>query len=104
MVGTVTGVEHAAPRVSGTADRFRRVRGRAVLPADGLAARCPVSPLTGSGVPAAAPSIILLRIGAVRPVAGVIHSRLVLSSFRLGFQSALRYHIPRCEISLWFCY
>ena len=44
-----------------------------------------MSPLTGSGVPAAAPSIIPLLIGAVQPVAGAIHSRLVLSPSGSGF-------------------
>jgi hypothetical protein len=47
--------------------------------------RGPVSPLTGSGVPAAEPSIIPLRTGEARPVAGVIHSRLVLSPSGSGF-------------------
>jgi hypothetical protein len=74
-VGTVTGVEHPAARANGTADRFRRVGARIVLPAGGPAVRGPVSPLTGSGTPAAAPSIIPLQIGEARPVAGVTHSQ-----------------------------
>src|SRR6516164_1874983 len=43
-VGTVTGVEHPAARANGTADRFRRVGARIVLPAGG-----PAGP--GPGVP-----------------------------------------------------
>jgi len=74
-VGTVTGVEHPAARADGTTDRFRRVGARIVLPAGGPAVRGPVSPLTGSGTPAAAPSIIPLQIGEARPVAGVTHSQ-----------------------------
>jgi hypothetical protein len=81
----VTGVEHPAPRANGTADRFRRVGGRAVLLVGRLAVWGPVSPLIGSGVPAAGPSIIPLRIGEARPVAGVIHSRFVLSPSGSGF-------------------
>ena len=84
-VGTVTGVEHPAPRANGTADRFRSVGARIVLPAGRPAVRGPVSPLTGSGVPAAGPSIIPLRTGEGQPVAGVIHSRLVLSASASGF-------------------
>ena len=78
-VGTVTGDEHPPPRVNGKADQFRRVRVRIVLLAGGPAVRGRGSLHTGFGVPAAAPSIIRLRIGEARPVAGVIRSRLVLS-------------------------
>jgi hypothetical protein len=84
-VGTVTGVEHPAPRANGTADRFRSVRVRIVLPAGGPAVRGPASPLTGSGVPAAAASIIPLRIGEARRGAGATHSRLALSPSGSGF-------------------
>ena len=71
-VGTVTGVEHPAPRTNGTADRFRHVGVRIVLPAGGPAVWGRGSPLTGSGVPAVAPSIILSQIGEAQPAAGVI--------------------------------
>jgi len=46
---------------------------------------CRVSLPIGSGVPAAGPLIIPLRIGKARPVAGVIHNRLVLSPSGSGF-------------------
>ena len=72
----MTGVEFPAPRANGTADRSRRVGARIVLPAGGPAVRARGSPLTGSGVPAAAPLIIRSRIGAVRLAAGVIRNRL----------------------------
>ena len=74
-VGTVTGVEHPAPRVNGTADRFRRIGFTMVLPAGGPAVRRGGSPPIGSGVPRAGLSIIRSRIGEARPVAGVIHSQ-----------------------------
>ena len=74
-VGTVTGVEHPAPRANGTADRFRRVGARIVFPAGGPAVRGQGSPLTGSGAPAAAPSIIPSPIGAGRLGVGVTHSQ-----------------------------
>jgi hypothetical protein len=105
MVGTVTGVEHPPPRVNGTADRFRRVGARIVLPAGGPAVRGPVSPVTGSGVPAAGPLIIPLRIGEARPVAGVIHSLLMRSPFGSGFSlpyeiSYRRLKLPRVSAPL----
>jgi len=81
----VTGIEHPAPRVNGTADRFRHVGARIVLPAGGVAVRGRGCPRTGSGVPAAGPLIIPLPIGGVRPGAGVIRSRLVLSLCGSGF-------------------
>ena len=74
-VGTVTGVEHPAPRANGTADRFRRVGARIVFPAGGPAVRGRGSRLTGSGAPAAAPSIIPSPIGAGRLGVGVTHSQ-----------------------------
>ena len=81
----MTGVEFPVPRANGTADRFRRVGVRIVLPAGGRAVRGPVSPLIGSGVPQAALLIIRSRSGAARPVAGAIHSRLVFSLSGEGF-------------------
>ena len=88
----VTGVEHPAPRANGTADRFRRVGGRAVLLAGGLAVRGPASRLTGSGVLRAGLLIIRSQTGAARRAAGVIHSHPVLSPSGSGFT-------PRNEIS-----
>jgi hypothetical protein len=84
-VGTVTGVEHPAPRANGTADRFRRIGVRIVLSAGGPAVGGRGCPRTGSGVPAAAPLIIPLQIGEVRPGAGAIRSQPVLGPSGSGF-------------------
>jgi hypothetical protein len=84
-VGTVTGVEHPAPRVNGTVDRFRRVGARIVLPVGGVPMRGWGRLRTGSGVPAAGPLIIPSRIGEVRLGAGVIRSQPVLSPSGSGF-------------------
>jgi hypothetical protein len=81
----VTGVEHLAPRLNRTADRFRVAGGRTVLAAGGFAVRGRGCLRTGSGVPAAGPSIILSRIGEVRLGAGVIHSQPVPSPSGSGF-------------------
>ena len=92
MVGTVTGDEHPPPRVNGMADRFRREGVRIVLVAGGPAVRGLARPPIGSGVPQAGPSIIPLRIGEARPVAGVIRRRLVLSSSASGFSPPMISH------------
>src|SRR6516164_8266597 len=80
-----TGAEHPAPRANGTAGGFRVIGGRTARLADGALVWCRVSLPIGSGVPAAGPLIIPLRIGKARPVAGVIHNRLVLSPSGSGF-------------------
>src|SRR6516165_5407907 len=66
--------------------------GRTVRLADGALVWCRVSLPIGFGVPAARPLIIPLRIGEARPVAGVIHSRLVLSPSGVGFSPPTRSH------------
>ena len=85
MVGTVTGAEYPALRVNQTVERFRRVGVRIVLPAVWFAVRGRGYRLTGSGVRAAGPLIILSQIGEVRPGAGVIRSQPVLSPSGSGF-------------------
>jgi hypothetical protein len=74
-----------APSRQWNGGRFRSVGARIVFPAGGPAVRGQGSLHTGLGVPAAPPSIIRLRIGEARPVAGVIRSRLVLSPSGSGF-------------------
>ena len=81
----MTGVEHPAHRINRTVHRFRVTGFRTVPPVGGFAVRGQGCLRTGSGVPAAGPSIIPLRIGEARRVAGVIHSRLVLSPSGSGF-------------------
>ena len=76
---------HRTPGVS-------RTGFRTVLLADGSAVRCLWCRRIGSGSLAAPFSIIPSQTGAALPVAGVIHSRLVLSPSSSGF-------IPPCEIS-----
>ena len=72
-VGTVTGVEHPVPHTNGTVDGFRGVGRRMVRLAGGLVVRGCL--LTGSGVQAAAPLIILSPIGEGRLEVGVIRSQ-----------------------------
>jgi hypothetical protein len=74
-VGTVTGVEHPVPRVSGTADRFHRVGARIVLLMGGFAVRARGCLRTGSTFPGAQSLMILSQIGEARPAAGVIRSQ-----------------------------
>ena len=59
---------------NGTVYGCRRIGGRTVTLADGVRMAGRVSLLTGSGVPAAVPSIIPSLIGAVRQAGGVIRS------------------------------
>ena len=81
----MTGVKHPVPRANGTADRFCHVGVRIVFPAGGFAVRGQGCQRIGSGVPAAAPSIILSQIGEARLGAGVIRSQPVLSPLGSGF-------------------
>ena len=61
-VGTVTGVEHPAPRANGTADRFRRVGARIVFPAGGPAVRGRGPHLLGLGPQRRRLRLSLLRL------------------------------------------
>jgi hypothetical protein len=102
-VGTVTGVEPPVPRANGTADRFRRVGARIVLLVDGVPMAGPGFRLIGSTFPGAQSLITPSQIGEARPVAGVIRSQPGARPLWLGFQSAERDLIPRCETSQGFC-
>jgi hypothetical protein len=76
-----------------------------VLLVRGPAVRGRGSPLTGSGVPAVALSIILSQIGEVRLEGGVIRSQPVLSPSSAGFSrpydiSYRRVKLPRVSAAL----
>ena len=73
--GQLVPIQQPVTRANGMADGCRRIGGRTVTLADGVRMAGMVSLLTGSGVPAAAPSIIPSLIGAVRQAGGVIRSR-----------------------------
>ena len=73
-VGQLVPIQRPVTCANGTVYGCRRIGGRTVTLADGVRMAGGVSLLTGSGVPAAVPSIIPSLIGAVRQAGGVIRS------------------------------
>jgi hypothetical protein len=101
MVGTVTGIEHPAPRVNGIADQSRRVGARIVDLVDGVSIPGRPSPRPGSGVPRAGPLITRSQTGVARTEVGVIRNLRPRSGFSPPYEISYRaLKLPRVSAPL----